>query len=643
MCGIVGVINRGSRQAVEAMNSIQTHRGPDDAGTWYREEADGPFVGLGNRRLKIIDLSPAGHMPMSNEDGSVWITYNGETYNFPALRAELVAKGHRFQSDADTEVIVHLYEEEGLECVKRLHGMFAFALWDERKQRLLLARDRFGVKPLYYHLTSEGLAFASEIKAMLLLPDVSREIDIHALDQFASFLWVPDPKTMFSDVLKLPAGHYAVYQNDQLTLSEFWDYEYPDADEPFANSSENELIEEARTLFYDAVHRQMISDVPVGAFLSSGLDSSSIVAAMSHFTNEPINTYTITFPPKYRRGESALDDPGIARRFAAQQGCTHHEMVIDPDVVSLLPKIIWHLDEPIAASIALTTYLVCQAARESSTVLLSGVGGDELFAGYRKHIGHGLAQQYQRIPAWLRRGLIEPVARAMPSFRGTSIKDYVRLAKKMARSGSLPPRERFILDATYLTEAHKRSLYSEHLRHATQDADPWCEHLRRFDRVADADFLNQMLYLDLRIFMISLNLTLTDKMSMAQSIEVRVPFLDEALSDFLAMRVPPSMKLRGRTTKYLLRQAMGGVLPEEVLSAPKAGFGAPVDYWLANELRPMVDDLLSEQRIRSRGYFEPKAVQRLLKEHRDGRQDWSMQIWQLLTLELWLQSFVDEK
>lgn len=640
MCGIVGVINQGDKETLWKMIDVQTHRGPNDKGMWEQRYPDGTYIGLGNSRLSIIDLSPAGHMPMCNEDETIWITHNGEIYNFPELRKELSNKGHIFRSNTDTETILHLYEEEGHECVKRLDGMFAFAIWDSREQSLFLARDHFGVKLLYYIHSREQLAFASEIKALLLLEDVPREVDLEALHQYLTFLWVPDPKTMFRDIYKLPAGCYALFQQDKLQIVQYWDLTFPPADYQY-DKPLSELIEQVRELFQRSVQAQMISDVPIGAFLSSGMDSSSIVAMMSRASNEPINTYTITFPPKYRRGEATLDDPRIASRLAGELGCQHREMVVDPDVAELLPKIIWHLDEPIAASIALTTYLVCREAKPTATVLLSGIGGDEVFGGYRKYIGHFLAQRYQRLPEWLRRRVIEPFALGLPSLRGTPLKDYVRLAKKMATSGSLPPRERFIMDGTYFTDRQKAELYSDYLKEETRDFEAWKEHEYRFERVENADFLNQMLYLDTKIFMISLNLTLTDKMSMASSVEVRVPFLDKALAEFVAWEVPPHLKLNGHTTKYILREAMKDILPPCVLRARKAAFGAPIDYWLANELRPMVDELLSERQIRRRGYFDPAFVRRMIREHRSGRHDWSLQVWQFLTLELWLQTFID--
>jgi len=400
------------------------------------------------------------------------------------------------------------------------------------------------------------------------------------------------------------------------------------------------LKDEIRERFRRSVEAQMISDVPIGAFLSAGLDSSSIVAMMSQANRQPVRTYTITFPDSYRVGETTLDDPDVATRLARRLGCENYRIVVEPDVANLLPKLVWHMDEPTADPAIIASYLVCREARKHATVLLSGVGGDELFAGYRKHYAHYWAQGYQRIPSAVRR-LIDLSLLRLPSLRGTAMKGRLRLAKKMARSSSLPPVERFLMNCTYLDQEQKAALYTSVLSDEISGEDPTNQHRARFEQVKDADFLNQMLYLDTKIFMTSLNLTYNDKMSMASSMEVRVPFLDRELAEFVAWNVPPSMKLKGPTTKYIFRKAMQDILPREVLQQPKAGFAAPVDYWLARDLKEMVDDLLCESQIRKRGLFRPEAVRAFVDEHRRGAQDWSMQIWQFLTLELWMQIFLD--
>lgn len=644
MCGISGHVNCGDRETLARMTHVQAHRGPDDAGLWDRRFPDGSYIGLGSRRLAILDLSADGHMPMCNEDGTVWITYNGEIYNFAELRRELESKGHRFASHTDTEVIIHLYEQEGRDCVRRLNGMFAFAICDLRSATplLFIARDHFGIKPVYYFHGGEKFGFASEIKALLQIPEVEAELDLESLHQYLTFLWVPDPKTMFRHILKLPAGYYATFSCGELKLTQYWDLTFPSAGH-VCEQSEAELVAEVRERFRTSVEAQMISDVPIGAFLSAGLDSSSIVAMMARSASQPVRTYTITFPAKYRVGENTLDDPEVPARLAKYLGCENQRIVVDPDVVDLLPRLIWHMDEPTADPAIVTAYLVCREARKQATVLLSGVGGDELFAGYRKYVAHYWAELLGNLPLGAQQFLSESLS-TLPNLRGTKFKGMLRLTKKMARSASLGPVDRFIANCTYLDEDQKFELYSSDFAMQGGSPDPTTTHRLAFDRMNHADFLHQMLYLDTKIFMTTLNLTYNDKMSMASSVEVRVPFLDRELAEFVAWNIPPQLKLKNKlrpTTKYILRQAMRDVLPREVLRQPKAGFAAPVDYWLAHDLREMVDDLLSDSQIRKRGLFCSKVVRRFVEEHRIGKRDWSMQLWQFLTLELWMQTFLD--
>ncbi len=650
MCGISGLVNCGDRETLARMTNVQTHRGPDDSGLWERRFPDCAYIGLGSRRLAILDLSADGHMPMSNEDGTVWITYNGEIYDFGDLRRELEAKsGHRFRSHTDTEVVLHLYEEYGpdrfKECLNRLNGMFALAICDLRgsSPKLFLARDHFGIKPLYYWERGGKLAFASEVKALLEVPGIEASMNLEALDKYLTFLWVPDPLTMFEGIRKLPAGHYALWHGGEFKIEQYWDLTFPTVEHRF-DRTEADLADEIRERFCASVERQMVSDVPIGAFLSAGLDSSSIVTAMvaAMARKQPVRTYTITFPEKYRVGETTIDDPSVPHRLARKLGCDHHEIVVEPDVVGLLPILTWHMDEPTADPAIITAYLVCRTAREQATVLLSGVGGDEIFAGYRKYVAHRWAEAYQRAPGFAR-SAAEHALLGLPSLRGTRMKGSVRLAKKMARSAALGPAEAFIRNCTYLDAQQKADLYSLRSQHETR-GNPASQHLAAFHTVRHADFLNQMLYLDTKIFMPTLNLTYNDKMSMASSVEVRVPFLDRELAEFVAWNVGPESKLKGKwrpVTKHIFRKAMGSLLPEEVMRQPKAGFAAPVDYWLARDLRPMVDDLLSESQVRRRGLFRPEIVRRYIDEQRRGEEDWSMQIWQLLTLEIWMQLFLD--
>ena len=642
MCGIAGSVNWGDRESLLRMTYVQAHRGPDDTGIWEKDFPDGTWIGLGSRRLAILDLSSDGHMPMANRDGTIWITYNGEIYNFQQLRQELQVKGHSFRSRSDTEVLLRLYEAEGIGCLRRLNGMFGFAICDLRESvpTIVMARDHFGVKPLYYLHRGKRLAFASEVKAIMQLSGVSARIDPAALQQYLTFLWVPDPATIFEGVKKLPAGHYAVFREGQLHIEQYWDLSLPAANARYPKSEED-LAGSVREQLKASVKRQMISDVPVGAFLSAGLDSSSIVTFMAEEASKPVSTFTVTFPPKYRVGENTLDDPKVAARFANRLGCSHQEIIVEPDVVNLLPKLIWHMDEPTSDPAIIAAFLVCRQARDRVTVLLSGVGGDELFAGYRKYIADRWARAYKRLPGFSRKRFVEPVIASLPNLRGSQWKGVARFAKKMSRSASLPPVDAFLMNSTYLDEAHRAALCAAP---DLEGLDPTETHRAHFGRVGHAEFLNQMLYVDVKGFMVSLNLTYNDKMSMASSVEVRVPFLDRELAEFVAMNIPPSLKMKGffrPTTKYILRKAMQPHLPRELLQQPKAGFAAPIDYWLAHELKEMVDDLLSESQVRRRGLFAPQIIRELIAQHRSGRHDWSMQIWQLLTLELWMQVFMD--
>ncbi len=644
MCGFVSVVNWGNIHTLRRMTDLQAHRGPDDHGDWDTTLADGTWVGLGSRRLSIVDLSPAGHMPMATPDGRTVIAYNGEIYNYTELREELEAAGYKFRSHSDTEVVLYLYDLLGPESVAKLNGMFAIAIWDDRRQHMFLARDHFGIKPLYYCHRGDRFAAASEIKSILELPNAPREINYSALHKYIAFVWVPDPETMFDGIYKLPAGHYATFRNGKMQLTEYWDLKPPPQGQTFPRS-EADLTDELRERFGRTVRGQLRSDVPVGAFLSAGLDSSSVVSIMAEATSHPVHTFTVTFPEEYQKGYAFFDDAKVAQRTARHFGCDHTQIDIGADVADLLPKLIWHLDEPIADPAILGCYLVNRAARSKVTVLLSGNGGDEIFAGYRKYVGHYLARRYERIPLAVRRQILEPLVGSLPPFRGRALGRYVRLAKKLVRNGSLAPRDRFIENGVQMPADGWDELYVDAVREKIHASawDPGERHQACFDRVSDADFLNQMLYVDSKLYLTSLNCTYTDKMSMAASVETRVPFLDWELAQWTMDHVPPGLKLNGRVTKHILREAMRDKLPEEIFRQPKAGFGAPVDFWLAEELREMVDDLLSESRVIQRGLFRPETVQRYVREQRSGKRDRSTQIWQLLTLELWMQTFLDNQ
>jgi len=521
--------------------------------------------------------------------------------------------------------------------------MFAFAIWDSSKKTLFLARDHFGIKPLYYIVRGSQLAFASEAKAFTVLPDHCLEVDTSSLDQYMTFLWVPEPRTIYTDISKLPAGHFAEWKDGRLSLEKYWEPTWPQKNYLYPISSD-EMVEGVRHHFKRAVKEQLLSDVPLGAFLSAGLDSSSIVAVMSEVSSHPPFTYTIGFEQKYSRGEMTLDDIEVAKRTAAHFGCRQTTIIVDPEVTELLPKLIYHMDEPVADPALITAYLVCAEAKKEVTVLLSGVGGDEVFGGYRKYYAHYWARLYRFMPKWWRRTVFEPAILSLPSLEASQFKGIMRLAKKMARSASLSDRDAFVMNSVYCDESLKNQLYQPWLKNDLAQSDSLHHHMALFDEVRDVDFLNQMLHLDTKAFMPSLNLAYNDKMSMASSVEIRVPFLDKDLFEFVAWNVPPSMKISGRLkpeTKYVLRKAMASCLPREVLRQKKAGFGAPISRWLRVDLRDMVNDILSPACIRSRGFFEPRGVQDLLDSFYAGRYDWSYQIWQLLTFELWARQFID--
>ena len=632
MCGICGVAGQADESLMRAMLSRIAHRGPDDEGIYITNASIGARIGLGHRRLSIIDLSPAGHEPMSDASGQIWLTYNGEIYNFKSLRRELEGAGHRFRSDSDAEVVIYAYREWGRDFLARLNGMFALAIWDARDETLLLARDRLGIKPLYYADTPAGFAFASEIKALLVIPGIRRQVDLAALDQFMTFLWTPDPKTIFQGVHKLPPAHYLVYRDGRAETFEYWDVEFNE-DETLA---ESEWVERLREQIKRSAEMQMVSDVPLGAFLSGGLDSSSLAALMTAATDRKLTTYTFGFKPEDLRYDILEDDVKYARVVGREFNTDYHEAFLEPQVIELLPKLVYHLDEPVADPAIITSYLICRTARERLTVLISGMGGDEVFAGYPRHAAVKVAEAYNMIPSFISR----PVVAALPGARPGRFTALFRNTKKLARSAALPERERYLGFGTYFTETDKAELYAGEMRAAARGFDAYSEHRRYFDRVAGADFVNQMLYVDLKTFLPCLNLTYTDKTSMASSTEVRVPLLDHELVE-MAARVPARLKLKGLTRKYIFKRAAEAWLPREIIYRRKAGFSAPLRAWLARDLRAMVEDLLSEANVRRRGYFDYAVVRRLIDDNRAGREDNSLKIFQLLTLELWHREFMD--
>jgi asparagine synthase (glutamine-hydrolysing) len=649
MCG-VAVLAGGSPAStsdVWAMLASIRHRGPDGAGvvafgpdgaTVQRTPDEPPTRGgvvLGHARLAIIDLSDAGFQPMTSEDSSVWVICNGELYNHHELRRELEARGHRFRSRSDTEVLVHGYEEWGEHVLERVEGMFAFALHDRDRHVTLLARDRLGVKPLYHARRPDGaLVAASEIKA-LLAAGVEARLDPAGLDAFLTWLWVPDPDTAFEGVKKLEPGTLMRIDADGRTsTSRYWDFGWTHEAGPRAEPGE------LRAAVAAAVERQLQSDVPLGAFFSGGLDSTAIVELMRRSIAPELPTcLTVGFSERDLRCEAVVDDLVYARRYAERTRVDYREMVLDPGLAHALPEVVWHLDEPIADPAALSSYRICEAARGDLTVLLSGMGGDELFGGYPRYVATVLAGAARAVPRPIRRAL-QAATDLMPvSGPGAVAKFRSRAGKLLASADARFPDD-YLGFLTSLDLEARRALYSDDLAAATAGMSADRVHRLHLAGAGSPHWLDQAMHLDLKTFLASHNLVYVDKTSMAHSIEVRVPLLDELVLD-VVRRMAPQDRVSGRRTKILFKEAMRGIVPDEIVDRRKAGFGAPLRGWLANELRPLVDDLLSPAAVRRRGLFRPEAVGQLVADFRSGRRDTAYQLWQLLTLELWHGAFLD--
>ncbi|MGQ0384058.1 MAG: asparagine synthase (glutamine-hydrolyzing) [Gammaproteobacteria bacterium] len=624
MCGIVGIVQgQGGGAAIDDVRRMADairHRGPDDEGFL----ASGNAI-LGMRRLSIIDLS-GGHQPIPNEDETVWVVCNGEIYNYRALRTELERQGHRFRTHSDVEVIVHLYEEHGLDFVSRLGGMFAIALWDVRRSRLVLVRDRFGQKPLYVAEHRGGLAFASEVKALLRLPGFRAELDRGALGEYLTMGYATAPRTPFCGVTKLAPGSRLVHDQGG-THSDVW-WSLPERVR--GGFDEQAWIGEVRRELRRAVTEHMVADVPIGAFLSGGIDSSAVVALMAEASDQPVNTYSIGYTGAGAASYyNELSFAGaVARRFRTR----HHEIPVAPDVVRLLPKLLWHVEEPISDSAMITTWLVSELAAGSVKVILSGVGGDELFAGYTRYLGEHYGRRYRKIPAWLRRGLLAPLARRLPSGRQSRAMDLARYARRFIQAGELDWRGQY----RHYLEICAPPVVAELLGGAVQATG--------FDRALAAegadDPLLRLLRVDARTQLAEDLLLLTDKVTMAASLECRVPFLDHGLAE-LAARMPETAKMHEGELKYLLRRALAGILPPDILDRGKRGFGAPIGAWFKSELRPLRDALLSREAVESRGLLRYDAVRALLQVHDANREDYSDLLLVLVNLELWCRLFLD--
>jgi asparagine synthase (glutamine-hydrolysing) len=628
MCGIAGVLHLDGRHAdeshVERLTAVLAHRGPDGQGVWVH----GP-VGLGHRRLAVIDLSAAGRQPMSNEDGAVRVTYNGEIYNFAELRSELELRGHRFRSATDTEVVVHAYEEWGVECVKRFNGMFAFALWDGRRRRLWLARDRLGIKPLFFAHLRDRLLFGSEIKAILADPDVERGFDYQALSYYLSLNYVPAPYTLFAGIRQLmPGQHLEIDASGTARLTDYWDVVYRED----VRRSEREWVDELSALLEDAVRIRLVSDVPFAAFLSGGVDSSAVTWWMSKHTKDRVKTFSIAF------GEESYDELEFAREVARLVNADRREKMVTARAAEILPRLVWHAEEPTADSSMIAVYYLAQVARQEVTMALAGDGADEILAGYETYQAHYLYRVYRRLPRWLRRGILEPLVRALPVSDARVSLDY-RLKRFVAADGLTPedahPTWRMIFDA-----GPRRRMLAPVADQLGSDADVLDLYRACFARTNARHPLNRMLYVDTRLYLPNDMLVKVDRMTMAHGLEARVPFLDHRLVEFAAS-VPPRLKLKGlRHKKYLLKASLAGRLPRRVLRRGKQGFNVPVARWLKGELLPFAREHLSPALVRDIGVLDAAEVERVTRDHLEGRADNSHQIWCLLTLSLWWQQFL---
>jgi len=607
------------------------HRGPDDEAYYL----NGP-VALGQRRLAILDLA-GGRQPMSNEDATVWITFNGEIYNFQELRQRLEGLGHRFATRSDTEVIVHAYEQYGADCVKKFRGMFAFALWDQPRQMLLLARDRVGKKPLFYAEVDGQWIFASELQALLRHPGLARELDWAALDDYLTYGYVPAPKTIFRGVHKLPPAHWLTLRlrpggsgGPEVHVERYWQLAY----EPKLRLSEADAAGGLLEVLREAVRLRMIADVPLGALLSGGIDSSIVVALMSQLSDRPVKTFSIGFD------DQEFNELPHARRVAERCGTEHHELIVRPNALEVLPTLVRHYGEPYADSSAIPSYYVAKLTREHVKVALNGDGGDECLAGYERYAGGLAADRYGRIPAVVRRLAIEPLSRLIPA--GGPRRSRLRQARRFLQVAGQPASQRYLRWIGYVPTTEKAALYSPDFQEqlAGHRAESWL--LEMWERLSAAGLgpLDRMLALDVESYLPYDLLVKMDIATMANSLEARSPFLDHHVMEFCA-RLPATYKLRGLRLKHLLKKAGTGLLPPETLTRRKMGFGVPVGDWMRGELRSWMEDLLLSPRALKRGYFQPEALRQVVDRHLEGREDRSFELWALLWLELWHQEFMD--
>jgi len=625
MCGIAGFVEasrqgnpfdaQSSRELVHRMCDVIRYRGPGDEGLLVE---DG--VALGMRRLSIIDLS-TGHQPIHNEDCTVWVVFNGEIYNFRELRLELEAAGHHFYTSTDTEVIVHAYEQWGSDAIRRFDGMFGLAIWDRRAKSLLLARDRIGIKPLHYAVVNDRLYFGSEIKSLLCAPDLPREIDLAALDHYLSFLYTPPDGSIFRHISKLPPGHLLKWCDGRVRVERYW--QLP-ADESF-HGSEDDAVDRLREVLSAAVRSHLISDVPLGAFLSGGIDSSLVVGLMSQVSGARVKTFSIGFDePRY-------DELEHARRVAEHFGTDHHEFVVKPDAVGILDRLIAHFDEPFADSSAIPTWYVSEMARRHVTVVLSGDGGDELFGGYDRYLPHPRVAAFDRYSP--------PRARRLAALAADHLPHGAR-GKNFLRHIGRDDRGRYLDSIRFYSTDEKPALLDPAVRAALAGSDPEAALASRFERFGALPWPSQMMRFDAETYLPEDVLTKVDRMSMAHSIESRVPLLDNNVIEF-ASSLPDGMKIRDGRRKHVLKEVAATLLPGEILNRRKQGFGVPLDVWFRGNLRELFADTLLSPASLQRGYFQQSFVRRLVDEHVTKKRDHTLRLWQLVVFERWNALYVD--
>ena len=635
MCGICGKLtsngNPVDKDLIRRMTSVIKHRGPDNEGIYISptgaNQRNRLCVGLGHRRLSIIDLSEAGRQPMSNEDKTVWMVFNGEIYNFISLRKELESRGHRFSSQTDGETIIHLYEEEGIEAVKKLVGMFAFAIWDEKKQILLMARDPIGIKPLVYYRDEKTLTFASEIKSILQDTDVQKDMDWDALGLYLTLNYIPAPYTIFKDIRKLKPGHILILQNGDVREEAYWNIGVA---LPSANDTGKDLESRKEALFKnldEAVRMQMVADVPVGAFLSGGIDSSVIVGLMARHSSRPVQTYSIGYDDM-----PMFDETAYARDVASLNQTDHHEIKLaSKDIISAIPQVLNSFDEPFGDSSALPTFIVSRETARDVKVALSGDGGDELFAGYRMYRGESWFSKYRMMPPFIRKKAIEPFFLSLSDSRDTAAAEYVRRAKKFFRGAKDSFEERFFA----WNELFSKELRRELLMNADGlDPDHGKNILSRRLNERNDDPINRMLYADLKESLPGDMLKKVDAMSMAHSLEVRVPLLDHRVCE-LAFSMGGDWKIRNGRAKYIFMETFKNLLPPSLHDRPKWGFEMPISKWLKTDLYYLIEENLSQKRITRQGIFHYPTVRRLIDDLMSNRSDTSWQLWNLIVFQVW--------